>query len=299
MEEVTNAEPVVESQEETTPEVNEEISTEEDISTEEEIQAEEKAPRVKKFKVSGQELEFNLDDDASVEELIKMAQLGGGARTKMQEAAEMKKSFEQFQRMLKESPEELLRQIGHDPESLAEEIIMRKIQEMEKSPEQLEREKIQRELEEARNKLKEVEEQKQAAEMERLQVKYLQEFNEQITQALDNYKELPKSPYAVKRIADTMLWALNNGHDVSVNDVVPFVHKEIKAEIQQLIDNLPEDFLEDFIGKRSTERMRQSRLKKIDKQKVTPISTIKATGSETTVEEKPSKKIPMKDFFGF
>lgn len=296
MSEVTNVESVVESQEVPSEEINQEVAVEEVIPAETEKKEE---ARLRKFKVSGQDLEFNLNDDKSVEELIKMAQLGGGARVKMQEAAELKKHYDQIEKMLKENPEELLRMHGRDPEALAEEIILRKIQEMEKSPEQIERENIQRELEAARKQLKEVEEQKQAAEMEKLQIKYIQEFNEQITKALDDYKELPKSPYSVKRIADTMLWALNNGHDVSVNDVVPFVHKEIKAEIQQLIDNLPEDFLEDFIGKRSSERMRQGRLKKIEKQQVKPVTTIKSTGNEGEEPKKQGKAINTRDFFGF
>lgn len=292
--EVTNVESAVESQEAPVAETHEEITNEQIVPAETEKKEE---ARLRKFKVSGQDLEFNLSDDKSVDELIKMAQLGGGARVSMQEAAEIKKQMIQIEKMLKENPEELLRLHGRDPEALAEEIIMRKIQEMEKSPDQIEREKITKELEDARKQIKEIEEQKQTAEMEKLQIKYIQEFNDQITQALDTYKELPKSPYAVKRIADTMLWALNNGHDVTVNDVVPFVHKEIKAEIQQLIDNLPEDFLEDFIGKRSSERMRQGRLKKIEKQQVKPVTTIKSTGNDKGEDKKIAKPQSIRDFF--
>lgn len=299
MEESTNvveSAPIEESSTEpVSQDSNQEVSAQEALPPQEKAKEESK---VRKFKVSGQDLEFNLSDEKSIDELIKLAQLGGGARAKMQEASEIKKHYDAIEKMLKENPEELLRSGGIDPEVLAEEIITRRIKEMEKSPEQIEREKIQKELAEARKKLQEVEEQKKNAEIEKLQVKYIQEFNEQITSALENYKELPRSPYTVKRIADTMLWALENGHDVTVSDVVPFVHKEIRGEIQQMVDSLPVDFLEDFIGKNASEKMRQNRLKKMEKPKVTPLSNVKSIGSEVKGDSKAEKKVNMRDFFG-
>jgi hypothetical protein len=288
---------------EATNEITSEAQVEETINVEEPSEQEavpettqEKVARLKKFKVNGQELEFNLDDDNSTEELIKLAQLGGGARAKMQEAAEIKKLYDQMERMSKENPEEFLRSRGLDPESLAEEIIMRKIQEMEKSPEQLEREKISKELEDERKLRKQLEEEKMQARVEKLQIEYLQDFNKQITSALDEYKSLPKSQYTVKRIANTMLTALDNGIDVSVQDVIPYVHKEIQSEIQQLIESLPEEFIEEFIGKRSVERMRQSRLKKMDKPKVA--TKVEHVGSDESEPKTPVKKMSYRDFFG-
>jgi hypothetical protein len=259
----------------------------------------EKIDRLIKFKMNGKDHQFNLEDQKQLQDLIKLAQLGGGAHVKMQEAAELRKKTQDIEKMIKESPESLLKQYGLDPEQWAEQMIERKIQELEKSPEQREREKIQRELEDARRRLQEKEEQEQTREMEMMRYEAAQTLEKDILSGLEKAKSLPKSPYAIKRIADSMLWAMKNGFDdVSVEDIIPVVHNEIQKEIQDLLEQLPEDVMEQFIGKRSVDRMRETRLKKMSAPKATTAAAkVIPTGKDVNPDKKePAKKISMKEF---
>jgi hypothetical protein len=257
--------------------------------------AKEKAARIKRFKSAGQEMEFNLDDDKSVEELIKLAQLGGGARLSMQEKAELKKQQDRLSKLGKENPKELLKEFGHDPEALAEAILQAKIDELAKSPEQKKQEELQAKYEEAVKKLQEAENQKEAETMNRLQIEAAQSLNQEIVEALEANPVLPKSQLTVKRIAEGLSWAIENGFpQATVKDIIPFVKKEMQKEFQQHVEALPEEFIEEFFGQQIMERLRQSRLKKHKE--------IKATQTPVPQDDTPApttkKSQSFKSFFG-
>ena len=283
------------SEEESSEEVSEEGS--EEVSSEEES-VEEVLRKLVNVKMNGEDKEFDLDDEGSLEELIKLAQMGGGAHAKMQEAAGIKKGWDSLEELAKSDPEKFLKQYGHDPEALAEEIMMRQIEQLKKSPEQVEREALENELEEARRQLKDRETREQTFEMERMQREASIQLTDDISKALDNYKELPKSEYVNKRVAEGMLWALQNGFDeIEVEDIVPVIHQEIQRELQELLEAMPEEAMEKFIGQRSMDRMRKTRIKKSKQGTINTRTRLENTGESSSSESnQPAKKMTMREF---
>jgi hypothetical protein len=168
---------------------------------------------------------------------------------------------------------------------------------MKKSPEQLEREKIQAELQAAREEANKLKAERESEQFEKLKEQAAAQIETEIEQALDAHKTLPKSRHIVKRIADSMLWAMGNGFDeVTAEDVMPLVEKEWREEMGRLMDDSPEDVLEQLIGQRNIERLRAKRLNAMSNVKTT--SSIKSTASSIQKpEEQKREKMKQRDFF--
>jgi len=244
-----------------------------------------------KFKANGQEKEVTLDWN-NKEDIIRRLQLAEAAQPAMQKASEIEKNYEREIQNLLDNPWEVLKELGLDPDEMAEARIQQQIEQLQKSPEQLEFEKQQNELEELRNKLKVEEEAKSEQEFARLQREAEIDLDQQITAALSSTTELPKSPYVVKRIADAMLTALENGYnDVKAEDVIPWVEKEINSEFQELFAAMPDKSFENYIGQKNIERLRKGRLNKMQ-----AASQIKESGKAAPVEKKAEKKLKLNDW---
>ncbi len=283
-----------ESNAETQAELKEEIQEAiEEGATEEQVQN-----MIKEFtlKVNGKEVtkQLDLSDEEAVKRELQLALAGQNA---MQERKELEKAYQsELDRLIKD-PYSVLEELGLNPDELAEQRIQARIEEMKKSPEQLERERIERELEDARQRLKQVEEEKETARLTQLEMEAAQELDNEINSALDAYQSLPKTPLTVNRIADTMLWAMENGmEDVTVADVIPQVEKELKAEMNQLLENLPDEMLEQYFAGKHLDRVRKRRINEV---KTNNINNIKETAkaSEQKLAEKVKEKMSSKDYF--
>jgi hypothetical protein len=252
------------------------------------------------LKVNGkqQEVELDLEND---EEIAKYLQKAMAADEKFREASSIRKQMETFVEMLKNDPLSILThpELGIDAKQLAESIINKEIEEMQKSPEQKEKERIQKELEDYRKQLESEKEARRQAEMARLEEQAFMELDRDITQALDSFKDLPKSPYVVRRIADALIDATQLGYtDVKVGDVLPFVKEQIHAELNEMFNVMPEEVIEALMGS-NLNRVRQKRIAKAKKAPTTA-SQVQATSNAQDAKQKaqqPEKKITMKEFF--
>ncbi len=264
--------------------------------------AEAVAKRAYKLKVGGKDVE--VDET----ELLKRAQMGYSADEKWQEAAKMRKQMDGFIQLLQRDPTKALEQMGYDVDKLAEERIQQRIIEMQKSPEQLEREKLQRELKDMKDRDAQREEEYRTKETQRIQDQYAIELENDISSALDNNSYgFPKTPYVVKRIADTMILAVQQGiatnnarlKNITAKDVLPIVEAEIKQELSDMYSASPDEVFESLVGKDRLNRYRRSKIKKTTK----PASAneVKQTGAKElnkAKESKPAeKKTNAKDFF--
>lgn len=246
-----------------------------------------------KIKVNGQEREVELDWN-NKEDIVRRLQMAEAGQSAMQRSAELERNFEQSLQSLHDDPWEMLKELGLDPDELAEKRIQDKIAELQKSPEQLAAEGRDKELEELRQKLRDQEEQKDEVEFQRLQEQAEVDLDKQITDALSSTTELPKSPYVVKRIADAMLMAMQNGRDdVVAADVIPWVEKEINQEMQDLFGAMPDKMLESYLGNKTIDRLRQGRLAKMKSQ---PVKSIKDTGAQAPSEAAAKKAIKLGDW---
>lgn len=226
-------------------------------------------------------------------------QLAAAARQSMQEAANLKKLYESEVSRLKQDPFSVLAELGLDPDQLAEMRIQQRIEEMKKSPEQIERERIQAELQVAREEARRLKEERDAEQFEKLKDQAAAQIETEIEQALDAHKSLPKSRHIVKRIADSMLWAINNGFDdVTAEDVMPLVEKEWRDEMSRLMDDSPEDILEQLIGQRNIDRLRAKRLNAMNTSNAKNAASIKSTAASVQKQEDSKReKIKQRDFF--
>lgn len=258
-----------------------------------------------KLKVDGRDVE--VDEG----ELVKRAQMGYSADKKWQEAAEMKKQLQDFIGFLQKDPASALEQMGFNVDELAEQRIQQRIEEMKKSPEQLEREKMQKELEQMKAEREKEKESARNQEMQRLQDHFAVEIENDISGALDdNSYGFPKTPYVVKRIADTMILAMEEGRktnnqalmNIKAKDVLGLVQEEIRRELHDMYALSPDEVFEQLIGKDRLNKYRRGKIKRPKADQV-PGSTqnIKSTGTremkEARDKDQDQSKVKMKDFF--
>lgn len=289
---------VAEVEAETTEEFKEEVAEAiEDGATEEEVKS-----MIKKFelKVNGKTIEKEIDlsdEDAIRKELQKSAAFNQTA----QESAELKKMYEQNIRRLQDNPWETLKELGLNVEELNEMFLEDRINELKKSPEQIEKEKMESELAQARKRLQEIEE-KEKEETEAATLAQAEaELEAEIIEALDAHKSLPPTQTTMSRIADALMYAMDfaeeNGYDpnsVSVADVIPYVEDEYRKEMRSLLDNAPEQMLEEYVGKQNLERLRKNRVAAV---KNNPKQVVKPTANSVKKEEKPKEKVKASDYF--
>ena len=217
---------------------------------------------VKKFKlkIRGTEVEreYDLGNESAMRDQFQLAEM---SKISMQESANLKKAYEREMSRLKQDPFAVLAELGLDPEELSAGFISKKIEEMKKSPEQLASERMAKELQEAREESRKLKEEKEQIEMSKLQEGAVKNLNEEIDKAISGHTKLPNSPMVRKKIADSMLWAMNNGYgDVTAEDVVPMVEKELREELGGLFNGLDDEKFEEWVGK---ERLAKARKKRI------------------------------------
>jgi hypothetical protein len=232
---------------------------------------------------------IDLSDEKAVARELQKAIAGQHA---MEEIAKLKDLYAQDLDVIRTNPIKALQALGIDFDELAYDYMNQKVEESSKTPEEIERETLKRELEETRARLKAQEDAAQAERMALYEKEAAKNLEDEITTALNSHKTLPKSTFTVKKIADTMLWAIDAGwKDVTVEDVLPTVEAEIRREITGFIENLPEEVFEAYLGKKTNERLRQKRLKAV--KKVENLSNVKKTipdASKKPQETKPNIK---------
>jgi hypothetical protein len=260
--------------------------------------AEQKLLKQLKLKVDGKEetIEFDPNDEEFLTRQFQMAKMGN---KRAQEAAQLQKEVGQFLKELKENPKKVLANpnIGIDVKQLAAQIIEEEIENSKKSPEQLEKEKLEQQLRELQEEREREKQTLQQQEFERLQATAYERYDLQMTEALSK-SDLPKSPYVVKKMADYMLLGLQNGVDVTPQDVLPLVREEMQSDIKQMFSLMPDEIIESIVGKDVINRIRKKSVAKAKAAPV-PVNKVLDTGKTGKTESKePIKKVSFKDFFG-
>lgn len=256
--------------------------------------------QLKKYqlKIDGRTEDFEIDLN-NEEEVKKHLQMSRAAQSKMQQSAEMRKATEEFIQLLKTNPRRVLTDpnIGVDLKKLAQEIINEEIENASKSPEQLQIEKYQKELQEIKDKQKKDEEARKASEQTRLVKEHEEKIQSGIEQALKT-SDLPKTPYTVRKMAEMMIIALNNNIELSPNDIVPLIRKQMIADYKELTSAASDDILEELIGKDNLSRVRKRTVAKVKAQPVAQTaSAVKAGSSSGKAAAAPAKeKVNVRDW---
>lgn len=256
-----------------------------------------------KLKVHGEEiteaLPFEIEENPEVVEyLTKQLQLSKAAQRAMQEKSSFEKQVGQFFKDMKSNTKAKLMELGIDPKEFAAQVIEEEIKKAQMSPEQIRQQELEEELNRLKTESKKKEEEFNQRELERLREIEFEKIDTQMTVALEK-SDLPKKPAVVRRMAEYMLIGANNGINLSPEDVLPLVREELLGDLREIINSLPEDKAEEFIGKEVLTRFRKKNLAKA--KATTPASiksAIKEVGSKKT-EEKAAPAVNYKNFFGF
>lgn len=256
---------------------------------------------MKKFslKVRGQtkEIDVDLSDDNFLKNQFQLAET---SKIAMQESAELKRAYQKEMERFKAKPWEVLKELGFDPDELAQSRIEQRIEEMKKSPEQLEQEQLREELKQAREEAKQIREEKERLEAGKLKEQTLVQINDEISSAISKYAKLPNTKYVQQKVAQQLVWAMNNGYeDATAEDVMDVVEQEMRQEMSEIYDQMPEEALEAFIGKKNIDRMRKRR---VAAAKIPSANDIKQTAlsnkaSESARQSQSAQPKAAKDFF--
>jgi hypothetical protein len=249
-----------------------------------------------------EEVEIDLDNE---EELRKQLQLARVAQKRMQQFSEYEKGVKGLLETLKTDPLKVLADprlgIPIDVQrKMADAIINNEIEEMSKSPEQKEAEKRQKEYEQLKKELEDTKKKQEQERFQMMQAQAAKEFDVEISSAIEK-AGLPKNARTVKYLADAMLLCYDNKIDMTFEELVPYVRKEIMGDFRDLIGALPDEEFEDWLGKDQVGRLRKRSLAKLKSAATAaPVAEqVKPTGDaeRKQVEDKSAKsKIPLRDF---
>jgi hypothetical protein len=267
-----------------------------------EQKAEAKRIRELKLKVHGEEiteeLPFEIEENPEVVEyLTKQLQLSKAAQRAMQENSTFQKQVGEFFKDLKSNTKAKLIELGIDPKEFAAQVIEEEIKKAQMSPEQIRQQELEEELNKLKAESKKKEDEFNQRELERLREIEFEKIDTQMTTALEK-SDLPKKPYVVRKMAEYMLIGANNGINLTAEDVLPLVRDELLGDLQEIINSLPEDKAEEFIGKEVLTRFRKKNLAKAKQTPASVKSSIKDVGTQK-VEQKQVDPVNYKKFFGF
>lgn len=258
-----------------------------------------------KLKVDGQEFEeelpFELPEDPQVlEYMTKQLQMAKMAQKRAQSYSQLEKNVNGFIEELQKNPRKVLSdpRFGIDLKKIAAEMIEEEINNSKKSPEQIKAEQLENELKELKEQRDKEKKDLESREFERLQQQEAERYDMQMSQALEK-SDLPKSPYVVKKMADYMLLGLQNGYDVTPEEVLPLVREEILEDVKSMFSVMPEDIIENIVGKETIKKIRKKQIdaaKKAAAQTPKPIQETGQTSKEKELDVK--QKVTFKKFFG-
>lgn len=222
------------------------------------VEAAAKAEEIKKWKLKVN----NQEHEVTESEMIRRAQLGYSADEKFKKANEIKTQAEDFFRMLKTDPMAVLThpELGLDMRNLAENFLAGELKKEMMPPEQRELEDLRAykaEQTKAREDAdKERMTQGQQQEFARAQKKAATEYDTKISEVL-KAADLPKQPRTVKRVAEALKVALENGYDLDVETAVDMVREEYLADFKQMFGGLKGESLTKFLGDDALREVRQ------------------------------------------
>lgn len=250
-----------------------------------------------KIKVDGEESEEEIDFDDE-ESLRKHLQLSKVSQKRMNEYSQLEKEVRHFIEELKKNPRKVLSDptIGIDIKQLASQVIEEEIENSKKTPQQLEKEKLESELRAMKEEREQERREAQRKEFERLEQQAAERYDTMITSALQK-GELPKTPYVVKKIADYMYIGLQEGLDITPEDVLPLVKEEMQNDVRQMFSVLPENVIEQLLGVETINKLRKKRIDAVKKAPIPARKAIKDVGSSQK-NEVEAEKVSFKKFFG-
>lgn len=281
--------------------IEEQIDSDPNLTKTEKKEAK-KALRELKLKYNGKEytekLPFDLPPEAE-EYMRRQLQMAKMAHSTRQEHAELERDVMSFIQDLRTNPRKALQNpdIGVDIKKLAAEILEEELENAQKSPEQIEKERLQARLQELEDERK-TEKEKADAERRRILLERESErYDNLMSDALTDYK-IPKTPYAIKRMAEYMANAVKSKEEPDMQVISEMVLNEMHQDLREIFHSLPFEEAEKFLGEEFLGKMRKARVSAARKVPVPVKSAVKDVAQSKQVDEKPKERIKLKDYLG-
>jgi hypothetical protein len=256
------------------------VSTTAPVKVDENGVAPESAKKVWKIKANGKEIEYDASDEAKIrKDLEKVIGIEEKAKTASEKADKADKlvtmlttDYKGFVKQCKES--------GIDPQKLAANILYEQIRLNGLTPEQ-------RELEEYKEREKQAAEDKAAAEAEskkteasRKTQEWAQKFEKDCEVALST-NHIPKTRLSLALIAQYIDSGLAQKQEFTVEQVLPYVARDLKEIHTSTMGKLDGDELLDYVGEALSNKIAKARVARYQKQ-------------TTAATAKPSNTAPAK-----
>lgn len=260
--------------------------------------AERKRLKQLQLKIDGEELTEDLPfevDEEHAEYLRKNLQLSKKAQKSMQEVSSIRSQVQDFVKMLTGDTKAALAQLGIDPKEFAASIIEEELKLQAMSPEQRERLELEHKLKQLEEEREREKQEFNQRELARLQQQEYERVETKMVAAIES-SGIPRSTYAIKKMASYMMDGAKEGVMLEPEDVVELVKQEIQDDLKELINALGEDRVENFIGKDILDKVRKKNISKIKQTPASVKSGIKEVSSSKSAS-KPAEKMSIKDFF--
>ena len=221
---------------------------------EQKSEAQKEAERKLKLKINGQEREY------SESEVIRRAQLAESAQERYQKAAEMQRQAEQFVEALRSDPLAVLThpELGLNFREVAEKFLGDQVRREMMDPVERELEELRQFKQEQERRHQEAEEQtltkRQQEEQARLQQQTIEYYDRKITEVL-KASDLPKTPHTVKRVAEVLRNAVENGFELDIETAVDLVRDDYQTDVGAMLGSLEAPQLIKALGPQNVKKI--------------------------------------------
>lgn len=250
------------------------------------------------LKIDGEELEEELpfeipDDPKAIEYMRRELQKAKAFHKRDSYSKQLESDLRQLVQDLKENPEAVLSDplIGHDMKKLAAKIIEREIEASKKTPEQRRAEELEAKLKQLEEEREKERQEKQKLEFERLQEREFSRYKSEIENTLK--KHGLHTEYAERKMADLLLIGLENGLQLTPEDVIGPLKEQIHRDVKAMFGASPDDMIQEWLGKERFQNLR----KKVSAPPPVPVDKALKDVAKPVEEKKPAKKQSFKEFF--
>lgn len=212
-----------------------------------------------KVQVDGKEMEVEE------QELLKGYQRARAAQQRFDEAARMRQQTEQFLQSLQKDPLSVLTnpKLGLNMEQIAEQILLRKLEDQTMTPEQREQRDRNAKLAQYEAQERERQEAEKRQQYEATKENARREYNRQFIDVLGK-AGVPPTADTVARMARYLQHGLKQGAEPDLYHVAELVKEDLLAEQARLIDAIPDDQIEQRLTPQAVEKIRKALLKKTE-----------------------------------
>lgn len=229
--------------------------------------AAEQPKKIWKLKVNGKEVEYDASDEAKLQRDIQKVY---GIEEKAATMAEKANQADKLMSMLTTDYKGFVKQCkasGIDPDKLATDILYEKIRRDQMTPEQRELESYKEREAEAAAKAKSDEEAAKVADVQRKTQEWASKFEKDCEAAL-KANALPKTRLSLALIAQYIDAGLANKQELSVEQVLPYVARDLKEIHTSTMGKLDGEELLSYIGEDLSNKIAKARVERYKKSQV-------------------------------